>query len=186
MRYSLESRARIVSLMRQRARRRQLLPVVRVGPGIGSGALRAPPATAPALRRSGGGDLAGAHKLKAGSLVLAAVLERPPSTVGKVLPCAGCSRLPRARRDRRVRYEREHPGDLVHVDTKKLGGFWEIGNRIPRDGVRRSRRAGWQCLHVAIDVDRPRFGGQRLVRRLLSLSSSRSRPATGSRASSGV
>jgi hypothetical protein len=37
MRYSLESRARIVSLMRQRARRRQLLPVVRVGPGIGSG-----------------------------------------------------------------------------------------------------------------------------------------------------
>jgi transposase InsO family protein len=68
-----------------------------------------------------------------------------------VLRRAGCSRLARGRRDPRVRYERERPGELLHVDTKKLGRFFEIGKRIRRDGINRSRRAGWQHLHVAID-----------------------------------
>jgi len=90
-------------------------------------------------------------ELGAGPAVIAAIVERPASTVGKVLRRAGCSRLPRARRDPRVRYERERPGELLHVDTKKLGRFWEIGKRIRRDGINRSRRAGWQHLHVAVD-----------------------------------
>lgn len=94
--------------------------------------------------------------LNAGPAVIAAVVERPASTVGKVLRRAGRSRLPRPYRDRRVRYERERPGELVHVDTKKLGRFWEIGKRIRQDGVNRSRKAGWQHLHVAID-DRSRL-----------------------------
>jgi len=89
--------------------------------------------------------------LGAGPAVIATIVERPSSTVGKVLRRAGCSRLPRARRDRRVRYERERPGELLHVDTKKLGRFWEIGKRIRQDGIKRSRRAGWQSLHVAVD-----------------------------------
>jgi hypothetical protein len=50
-----------------------------------------------------------------------------------------------------VCYEPERPGELLHVNTKKLARFWEIGKRIRRDGIRCSRRAGWQCLHVAID-----------------------------------
>jgi transposase InsO family protein len=91
------------------------------------------------------------QELGAGPAVIATIVERPASTVGKVLRRAGCSRLPRARRDPRVRYERERPGELLHVDTKKLGRFWEIGKRIRKDGVNRSRRAGWQYLHVAID-----------------------------------
>lgn len=90
-------------------------------------------------------------ELKAGPAVIATIVERPASTVGKVLRRAGCSRLPRARRDPRVRYERERPGELLHVDTKKLGRFWQIGKRIRQDGVNRSRHAGWQHLHVAID-----------------------------------
>lgn len=89
--------------------------------------------------------------LKAGPLVIAAAVGRPPSTVGKVLRRAGCSRLPRPRRDPRVRYERERPGELLHLDTKKLGRFWQLGKRILQDGVQRSRKAGWQYLHVAID-----------------------------------
>jgi transposase InsO family protein len=89
--------------------------------------------------------------LKAGPLVVAAAVQRPPSTVGKVLRRAGCSRLPRPRRDPRVRYERERPGELLHMDTKKLGRFWELGKRVLRDGVQRARHAGWQYLHVAID-----------------------------------
>ena len=90
-------------------------------------------------------------ELGAGPAVIAVIVERPASTVGKVLRRAGCSRLHRPTRDRRVRYERERPGELLHVDTKKLGRFWEIGKRICGDGVNRSRRAGWQYLHVAID-----------------------------------
>lgn len=90
-------------------------------------------------------------ELGAGPAVIATIVERPASTVGKVLRRAGCSRLPRARRDPRVRYERERPGELLHLDTKKLGRFWEIGKRIRKDGINRSRRAGWQFLHVAID-----------------------------------
>ncbi len=50
-----------------------------------------------------------------------------------------------------VRYERERPGELLHIDTKKLGRFWHVGKRILRDGVQRSPRAGWQHVHVAVD-----------------------------------
>src|SRR6266508_6705570 len=89
--------------------------------------------------------------LRAGPLVVAAAVGRPASTVGKVLRRAGRSRLPRPQRDPRVRYERERPGELLHVDTKKLGRFFEVGKRILHDGVHRSPRAGWQHLHVAID-----------------------------------
>src|SRR5437588_3538024 len=89
--------------------------------------------------------------LRAGPLVVAAAVGRPASTVGKVLRRAGCSRLPRLQRDRRVRYERDRPGELLHVDTKKLGRFYTVGKRNLNDGVRRSPRAGWQHLHVAID-----------------------------------
>ena len=89
--------------------------------------------------------------LRAGPLVIAAAVDRPASTVGKVLRRAGCSRLPRPQRDRRVRYERARPGELLHVDTKKLGRFHQVGKRILQDGVQRSPRAGWQHLHVAID-----------------------------------
>ncbi len=89
--------------------------------------------------------------LRAGPVVVAAACGRPASTVGKVLRRAGCSRLPRPQRDPRVRYERERPGELLHVDTKKLGRFHQVGKRILQDGVQRSPRAGWQHLHVAID-----------------------------------
>jgi transposase InsO family protein len=83
--------------------------------------------------------------------MIAAVIGRPASTIGKVLRRAGCSRLERPSRDRRVRYEREYAGALLHVDTKKLARFWQVGKAILHDGVRRSRGAGWQYLHVAID-----------------------------------
>jgi transposase InsO family protein len=89
--------------------------------------------------------------LRAGPQVIAAACGRPASTVGKVLRRAGCSRLARLARDPRVRYERARPGELLHVDTKKLGRFHQVGKRILQDGVRRSRKAGWQHLHVAID-----------------------------------
>lgn len=91
------------------------------------------------------------QRTQAGPMVIAAITGRPASTVGKVLRRGGCSRLARPERDPVIRYERERPGELVHVDTKKLGRFHVVGKRILRDGVARSRSAGWQHLHVAID-----------------------------------
>ena len=49
------------------------------------------------------------------------------------------------------RYERERAGELLHVDTKKLGRFWTPGKRFRRRRRHRNRDAGWQHLHVAID-----------------------------------
>jgi transposase InsO family protein len=87
---------------------------------------------------------------------LGAILGVPASTVAKVLARHGASRLPRAPRPEAVRYERERPGELVHVDTKRLGRFWQVGKAILNDGIQRSPRAGWQHLHVAVD-DRSRI-----------------------------
>lgn len=82
---------------------------------------------------------------------LGAILEIPASTVAKVLARSGVSRLPRAPRPESVRYERERPGELLHIDTKRLGRFHQVGKRILADGIQRSPRAGWHHLHVAID-----------------------------------
>jgi transposase InsO family protein len=82
---------------------------------------------------------------------LGAILGIPASTVGKVLARCGASQRARPPRPQVVRYERERPGELLHIDTKRLGRFHQVGKRVLRDGVQRSPRAGWHHLHVAID-----------------------------------
>jgi transposase InsO family protein len=82
-------------------------------------------------------------RTQAGPLVLAAILERPPSTIGKVLRRLGLSRLPKPAREPVIRYERERAGELLHVDTKRLNRFWHVGKAILKDGRRRSTGAGW-------------------------------------------
>ncbi len=76
----------------------------------------------------------------------------PLSTVGAVLRRLGLGRL-RALDPRPpiIRYERKRPGELVHIDTKKLGRIDGVGHRIT--GHRRGRKqgAGWEYLHVCID-----------------------------------
>jgi len=52
------------------------------------------------------------------------------------------------------RYEREHPGDLIHIDIKKLGKIGSVGHRITgrRTGVvNRNLGIGWEFVHVCID-----------------------------------
>ena len=49
------------------------------------------------------------------------------------------------------RYERRQPGDLLHLDTKKLGRFWRPGYRVTGSHKGRCRGAGWDVVHVAID-----------------------------------
>jgi len=91
-----------------------------------------------------------------GPVRLAGLVPHPPSTIGKVLRRHGCSRLPRVAGAARCarRYERERPGELLHVDTKQLGRFWEPGKRVlgaEAGRPQRNRRIGWQHLHVAVD-----------------------------------
>jgi transposase InsO family protein len=50
-----------------------------------------------------------------------------------------------------VRYERARPGELVHLDTKRLARFWRPGHRVTADPSVYSDGAGYQFLHVAID-----------------------------------
>ena len=55
------------------------------------------------------------------------------------------------------RYERSRPGEMIHIDIKKLGRFKAPGYRITgwHTGMHRSGGAGWEYLHVCID-DRSR------------------------------
>jgi transposase InsO family protein len=87
----------------------------------------------------------------AGPRIVAGQLGLPASTVWKVLRRHGLSRLRLPAREPVQRYERSRPGELLHVDIKKLGRFWTIGKRIYGDRLTRSRFAGWQYLHLAID-----------------------------------
>ena len=77
-----------------------------------------------------------------------------PATVSRILRQRGINRLkdldpPEAVR----RYERETPGELIHIDIKKLGRFERIGHRMTGDrtGQSKSRGIGWEFVHVAID-----------------------------------
>ena len=85
---------------------------------------------------------------------IARQLGRPLSTVGVVLRRRGLGHL--AALDPKppvVRYERQRPGELIHIDTKKLGRIDGIGHRITghHTGMVRNRGIGWDHLHVAVD-----------------------------------
>jgi transposase InsO family protein len=77
-----------------------------------------------------------------------------PATVSRVLRRLGLNRmrdLEPAEPERR--YERETPGELLHIDIKKLGRFERVGHRITGDRTapNKSRGAGWDFVHVCID-----------------------------------
>ena len=79
-------------------------------------------------------------------------LRRPRSTVGLVLRRLGLGRLTALEpRPPVIRYQRASPGELLHIDTKKLGRIDGIGHRITGDRTGPRRRSGWEILHVAID-----------------------------------
>ena len=95
-----------------------------------------------------------------GPAVLAGYLGIAASTIWKVLKRAGVSRLPRAPREPIRRYERERPGELLHVDVKKLARIGPVpGHRITGDRSNKNKLAttgrGYDYVQVAID-DRTR------------------------------
>jgi hypothetical protein len=54
------------------------------------------------------------------------------------------------------RYERAHPGEMIHIDIKKLGRFEKVGHRITGDrtGQSNSRGVGWEFVHVCTTMPR--------------------------------
>jgi len=86
------------------------------------------------------------------SPLIARRLRMSRSTVARILDRAGLNRL-RALDPKEpvVRYERARPGELVHVDIKKLGRIGRPGHRIHGDRTTRVRGIGWEFVHVCID-----------------------------------
>jgi transposase InsO family protein len=84
---------------------------------------------------------------------ISARLSMPRSTVAAVLKRRGLERLSRLTpKPAVVRYERQRPGELLHLDVKKLGRFRRVGHRITSNrALGRSWRAGWDFVHVCID-----------------------------------
>ena len=83
---------------------------------------------------------------------IAEALELAVSTVSLWLRRLGLERLVKLEPKAVViRYERRRPGELVHLDTKKLGRIARIGHRIHGDPAKRVRGIGWEYLHVCID-----------------------------------
>jgi len=74
------------------------------------------------------------------------------STVSRVLKRAGLSKLKDLEpAEAVVRYEHEAPGDLLHIDTKKLGRIVRPGTRVTGKRKDAVRGAGWEMLFIAID-----------------------------------
>lgn len=85
---------------------------------------------------------------------IAAELGISPASVSRILKRRGLNKLSALEPAEPVRrYEREHPGEIIHIDIKKLGRFEQIGHRITGDrtGQSNSRGVGWEYLHLAID-----------------------------------
>ena len=103
------------------------------------------------------------RRLRLTAAEIAEVLQMPLSTVSAVLTREGVGRLGRIGLEPPVRYERSRPGELVHIDVKKLGRFQIAGKRVgarPAGSGRPRRRdadghdrgtSGWDYVHVAVD-----------------------------------
>jgi transposase len=78
-----------------------------------------------------------------------------PATVSRVLRRLGLNKLSALEPAEPVRrYERERPGELIHLDIKKLGRIGSVGHRITGrypGAVNRHHGIGWECVHVCID-----------------------------------
>jgi transposase InsO family protein len=106
--------------------------------------------------------IAALRRLRMTGPEIAELLEMPLSTVSGVLTRIGLGRLGRLGLEPAERYQRERPGELIHIDVKKLGriqggaGHRMTGRRhanprpTARDGKRRCT-VGWDAVHIAID-----------------------------------
>jgi transposase InsO family protein len=104
------------------------------------------------------------RRLRMTAAEIAETLGMPLSTVSGILARIGLGRLGRLGLEQPVRYERSRPGELVHIDVKKLGRIEGGAGKRVRDGLRqherrrstdaagvRRNRIGWEYVHIAVD-----------------------------------
>jgi len=90
---------------------------------------------------------------------IAEILAMPETTVSGILTRIGLGKLGRLGLEAAVRYERQRPGELLHIDVKKLGRIQIPGHRVTGNRAVRARRqgkdsrgtAGWEFVHVCVD-----------------------------------
>jgi transposase InsO family protein len=85
---------------------------------------------------------------------IAAEIGISKASVSRILKRRSLSRLSSLElQEPHPRYEREKPGEIIHLDIKKLGRFSSVGHRVTgrRTGYCSSQGAGWEFVHVAID-----------------------------------
>jgi transposase InsO family protein len=96
--------------------------------------------------------IAALRRLRMTGAEIAETLGMPPSTVSGILTRIGLGKLWRLEPlEPPNRYEKRRPGELVHIDVKKLGRIGRPGHRVNGDRRTRSRGIGWEYVHVAID-----------------------------------
>lgn len=83
---------------------------------------------------------------------IAELLAMPLSTVSAVLTRIGLGRLSRLEPlEPPNRYQRKRPGELLHIDVKKLGRIGRPGHRVNGDRRTRTRGIGWEYVHICVD-----------------------------------
>lgn len=96
--------------------------------------------------------IAALRRRRQSSIEIARAMFVPVSTVSHELRRLGLNRLDRLEtRPPVIRYEHRRPGDMIHLDVKKLGRIEGVGHRITQDQSKRFRGAGWEFLHVCVD-----------------------------------
>jgi transposase InsO family protein len=108
--------------------------------------------------------IAALRRLRMTGAEIAEVLRMPQTTVSGILTRIGMGRLGRLGLEPAERYERKRPGELLHVDVKKLGRIEGGAGKRARDGLRqhynrtftdlhghRRNTVGWEYVHVCVD-----------------------------------
>jgi transposase InsO family protein len=97
--------------------------------------------------------IAALRRLRMTGAEIALCLGMALSTVSGILTRIGLGKLSRLEPPEPPnRYERRHPGELIHIDVKKLGRIGDgAGHRVHGDRRKRSRGVGWEYVHVCVD-----------------------------------
>jgi transposase len=100
------------------------------------------------------------RRLRMTGAEIAECLGMAVTTVSGILTRIGMGKLGRLGMEPAIRYERDRPGELIHIDVKKLGRINGAGHRVTGDRAtqnanrrqcRREGRAGWEFVHVCVD-----------------------------------
>jgi transposase len=100
--------------------------------------------------------IAALRRLRMTGAEIAECLDMAVTTVSGILTRIGMGRLSRLGMEPAIRYERSRPGELIHIDVKKLGRIARPGHRVlgrqsAGGHYRRANQLGWEFVHVCVD-----------------------------------